>query len=983
LARNVRPVRPLTPASRSILLTTMAAPKPRSRRKVAPPAAVAQAPVSGNQAVMSGELAESLLNAMQEGVIVVDKDGRVVYCNQRSIEITGLTLEQRMASRPEEIAKNLILEDGSPQEAADLPSVVVRRTGKSHSVTHGLLRESGTVWLEVNAEPIFSAGSNELFGCCVVIRDITGRRAAEDALKASEEMKGAVMAASVDAILTIDVHGKIIDLNRAAERLYKTTRAAVGENLDSFIPWRDRQVWAQILERLETDPKHFRGRRLAGTGQRSDGSEFPLEATIDSLEASGHQLLVTFVRDVTERRAAERRLADARDAALRASVVKSEFLATMSHEIRTPMNGVIGSLDLILDSDLADDLRELATIARTSAHDLLAIIDDILDLSKIEADKLDSQAIEFDLAAIVEGVTDIVAVPARHKGLSLSSFVDPRAPAALCGDARLLRQVLVNLVGNAVKFTDAGEVSISAEVQPSDENRVVVQFSVSDSGIGIPADALEKLFEPFTQVDGSSTRAHGGTGLGLAISSRLVRLMGGQLEVQSITGSGSTFSFSVPFELPDRSVGPAYAPNPQGRPLRVLVVEASPSVAETIERYLRAWGMVTTRTTTSAAAIERYDAALDRERFDVAIVALSQGDDTGPALARELHDHAGDDGVFVIALVDVGGRLAEVDTSAEAAETFDAVVAKPIKQSRLYDALASVDSVLTVAPSADAAPPTGGLDGLRILIAEDNPVNKQVLMRQAMRLGLVATAVGNGQEALDALVDGEYDAILMDCQMPVMDGYEATRAIREREGEGGARMPIVAVTANAMREDFDRCREAGMDDFVAKPVTLEALTNAIERAVSANRPPAVAPAVAANAAGTAQPGAPPLKGTPIDDFGIDRAALATLQEDVGGAAALGRIVRLFLEQLDPQAAQIAQAAAGGEHETLARTAHRMKSSSATLGATTLAKVLEELEAAAGAGDAAECDRLAASLGVAVQRARVAFEGVTEGLEAAN
>ena len=253
---------------------------------------------------------------------------------------------------------------------------------------------------------------------------------------------------------------------------------------------------------------------------------------------------------MTERRAAERRLADARDAALRASVVKSEFLATMSHEIRTPMNGVIGSLDLILDSDLADDLRELATIARTSAHDLLAIIDDILDLSKIEADKLDSQAIEFDLAAIVEGVTDIVAVPARRKSLSLSCFVDPRAPSAVCGDARLLRQVLVNLVGNAVKFTDSGEVAVRAEIQSAEEGRVVVQFAVSDTGIGIPTDALEKLFEPFTQVDGSSTRAHGGTGLGLAISSRLVRLMGGHLAVDSGIGRGSVFSFSVPFRCP-------------------------------------------------------------------------------------------------------------------------------------------------------------------------------------------------------------------------------------------------------------------------------------------------------------------------------------------------------------------------------------------------------------------------------------------------
>ncbi|HEX2702022.1 MAG TPA: ATP-binding protein, partial [Solirubrobacteraceae bacterium] len=567
----------------------------------------------------SAELADAMLAAMDEGVIVFDRAVRPIYCNQRYVEITGLTLEDRLKLPAEQIAERLVRHDGSPETVENLPSRIVLETGESRLVTQGVYKPNGDLrWVEVNAAPIYRPGGNEMFGCCLVMRDVTDQRSAVEALKASEEMKSAVMAASVDAILTIDGEGRIVDLNRAAERLYKTTGAAVGDNLESFIPWRDRSAWEQILDRLRSDPKHFSGRRLTGTGQRSDGSEFPLEATVDALDASGHQLFVAFIRDVTERRAAERRLADARDAALRASVVKSEFLATMSHEIRTPMNGVIGSLDLILDSDLADDLRELATIARTSAHDLLAIIDDILDLSKIEADKLDSQAIEFDLAAIVEGVTDIVAVPARRKRLSLSCFVDPAAPEAVYGDARLLRQVLVNLVGNAVKFTDAGEVALRAEVESSHEGRVLIHFAVSDSGIGVAPDSLEKLFEPFTQVDGSSTRAHGGTGLGLAISSRLVGLMGGQLEVESTLGSGSTFSFTVPFEVPERA---AVRPDPAGAPrraLRVLVVESTPSAADVVERYLRAWGLVTATTAAPDEAVRLFKAARDMHPFDVA-----------------------------------------------------------------------------------------------------------------------------------------------------------------------------------------------------------------------------------------------------------------------------------------------------------------------------------------------------------------------------
>jgi len=929
---------------------------------------------AGSAPVISVELAEWLLEAMHEGVVVYDKDGLPIYCNQRSVEITGLTLAQRTATPLEEIGKSLIREDGAPAALDELPSRVVIRTGKGYTLTYGRVLAGGAVtWLDVNAAPIFSAATGELFGCCLVMRDATGRKAAEAALKGSEEMNSAVMAASGDAILTIDIEGKIIDLNHVAERLYKTSREAIGENLESFIPWRDRQAWAQILERLKAAPDHFRGRRLAGTGQRSDGSEFPLEATIDVLEATGHQLFVTFIRDVTERHATERRLADARDAALRASVVKSEFLATMSHEIRTPMNGVIGSLDLILDSDLADDLRELATIARTSAHDLLAIINDILDLSKIEADRLDSQEIDFDLAAIVEGVTDIVAVPARHKGLSLSCFVDPRVPAAVSGDARMLRQVLVNLIGNAIKFTDSGEVAIRAELQPSDEGHVVVQFAVSDTGIGIAPESLDKLFEPFTQVDGSSTRVHGGTGLGLAICSRLVGMMGGELAVDSGVGRGSTFSFSVPFKAPERPVGPARAADEQGHALRVLVVEPSASTAETIERYLRAWGMETIRATTPATALEQYDGL---ERFDAAIVAVSSEEETASALARQLRERAGEQGLFVIALVEIGERIAESAADGDSAtqQAFDAVLTKPIKQSRLYDALTGIKPPPASGAAEALDGPVGDLSGLRVLVAEDNPVNRQVLMRQASRLGVVVTAVENGQEALDELARGAYDIVLMDCQMPVMDGYEATRAIREREGADGARTPIVAVTANAMREDIDRCREAGMDDFVAKPVTLAALAEAIGRALR--------PAVAQGAAGADGDG-PAAAGARIEDFGIDRGALASLQEDLGGAAALARIVRLFLDQLDPQADEIAQAAGAGELDVLARTAHRMKSSSATLGATTLAEVLAQLEVEAAGGDGASCITLAATLATAVERARVAFEGVMEGLEAAN
>jgi PAS domain S-box-containing protein len=743
---------------------------------------------------------------------------------------------------------------------------------------------------------------------------------------------------------------------------------------------REGAVWEQLLEHLRGSLDRLDGARIEGVGRRADGAEIPFEARVFSVEAGQHQFFVTFVHDISDRRAAERRLADARDAALRASVVKSEFLATMSHEIRTPMNGVIGSLDLMLDSELAPELAELAEIARTAANDLLGIIDDILDLSKIEAEKLESRREDFDLVAIVEGVADIVAVSAHQKGIALGAYVDPDIPLPVRGDPRLLRQILVNLVGNAVKFTDSGEVAVRAERQAAPAGQALVRFSVRDSGPGIPADAVATLFDPFTQVDQRASHERGGSGLGLAISSRLVRLMGGRLAVETELGRGSVFSFELPLEVPEEAAAPAPAAPVAGRPLRVLIVERSGSSGDTVERYLRAWGMVTTRVADAAAGRERFAAAAAAERFEVVIVAVGGDGDDAHELARELRRGAGDAGVFLIALLGIGVRLAVADGE----QSFDAVVGTPIKQARLREALAAVRSQTTPEVHEQHAAP-GDLSGLRVLIAEDNPVNQEVLLRQVQRLGLLADAVANGQEVLDALRGQSYDAVLMDCQMPVMDGYTATREIRALERDGRARTPIVAVTANAMRDDLDRCREAGMDEFVAKPVTLAALAGAIEHSIKTNREAgggaaADAALAASAAAGAPQAGATAPESSAVARSAIDRPALDSLREDLGGADALLRIVRLFLEQLDPQAEQIEREARAGELETLARNAHRMKSSAATLGASELAELLTQLEATAIAGDAAACKELAGAFGLAVAAARKAFDEMLDELD---
>ncbi len=578
-------------------------------------------------------------------------------------------------------------------------------------------------------------------------------------------------------------------------------------------------------------------RRAAGEGgiyemrlKRADGSSFyALITGVPRWRERTDMAAIVVVSNLTERKLMEQALARARDQALEASRLKSEFLATMSHEIRTPMNSIIGMAEMLLGAGLEHQPREFAEIIHQSANSLLVIINDILDFSKIEAGKFVLDTQDFELPTVVESAVEMLAIKAREKNLGLMSFVSPDIPRNVRGDAGRLRQILLNLLGNAVKFTAQGEVIVRVNVIAQTKHDVTVQFSVSDTGIGISDAARARLFQPFTQADGSMTRRYGGTGLGLAISKRLIELMNGEISVESVEGKGSTFWFTARLER-------ATEPSPRQadpRGLRVLVVDDIKTHRDIVTTYLSAWGMCAHGESNARDALKQLRDAAAREPYDLAIVDWRMPDMDGRELARAIKQ---DPALAATRLILLTG-FDERGSGAESVNAgFDAYLTKPVRQSYLFDAIARViagdhQEPMKPAEKSPAAPVQMPASGKHILLAEDNLINQKVALLQLGKLGYSAHTVANGREAVAFALNNadSFALVLMDCQMPEMDGFDATRAIRKAELLSGHHIPIIAMTANAMEGDRDRCIAAGMDDYISKPVNLDNLNTMLQR----------------------------------------------------------------------------------------------------------------------------------------------------------
>jgi len=541
--------------------------------------------------------------------------------------------------------------------------------------------------------------------------------------------------------------------------------------------------------------------------------------------------LVGVLADITDRKRSEAAVAKARDAALESARLKSVFLANMSHEIRTPMNGVIGMLNLLADTALKPEQHDFLETARSSAESLLTVLNDILDFSKIEAGKLVFEDIDFDLREVVEGTVDLFARKAQEKGLELICDVEDGTPTALRGDPTRLRQVLLNIVGNAIKFTGQGEVVLTVRGQREAADAVRVECDVRDTGIGISSKAQAHLFEAFTQCDGSTTRKYGGTGLGLAIARRLVEFMHGKISIKSEEGRGSIFSFSAMLHSGKVMEAP---PRAKLAGQRLLIVDDNPTNRAVLHHQLKAWGMRNASASTGAEALQalRFAAAC-HDPFHLALLDLQMPEMDGIELARAIKADPALDGTRVVILTSLGVHL---KTDVRQAAGIDQCLFKPVRQARLFDCITrtlaevSPGNAAISAPAAIAAP---AMPALRILLAEDNRVNQKVALAQLRHLGQTADVAANGLEALEAHARAAYSVILMDCQMPEMEGYEATRRIRQLEfqsGHGAHPAYIIAMTANALDGDAEKCLAAGMDEYLSKPVLEASLEAALRRA---------------------------------------------------------------------------------------------------------------------------------------------------------
>ncbi|MDR3620676.1 MAG: PAS domain S-box protein [Paludisphaera borealis] len=835
-----------------------------------------------------------------------------------------------------------------------------------YQIEHRLRRYDGEYrHMLVRAVPILEKGDGvrEWFG---VHTDIDAERRAEAAMREAEERARLLLESSGEGIYGIDVDGRCSFINRAAAALLGYQAEDVrGQNMHMLIHHTRPDGSPYPLEDCPIYRTFRVGRGCRVDHEvlwRRDGTAFPVEYASYPLRGGDGEIegaVVNFT-DITERKQVERELVRAKEAAQAATQAKSEFLANMSHEIRTPLNGIIGMTDLMLDTELTPDQQEYLGMVKLSADQLQAVISDILDFSKIEAGKLDLDLIEFHLRDALDDTVATLATRAHKKGLELADHVAADVPEALTGDPHRLCQVIVNLIGNAIKFTERGEVVLAVEAQSRTEREVLLHFAIRDTGIGISPDQQQKVFKAFTQADTSTTRKYGGTGLGLAISAHIVQLMGGELWLESQPGRGSTFHFTIRFGL---AAGPVVRPTPaepaQVHGLSVLVVDDNATNRRILQEMLSNWGMKPTVVEGGRQAIAALEQASGAGTpFALVLLDAMMPEMDGFELVERIKQNSELVGAALMMLSSTNLRE---DAARCRKLGVAAYLTKPVRQSTLLDVIMTslgpaVRTLEQAGPSTAHMAPGGSRRKLRLLLAEDNPVNQRLAVSLLKKRGHSVVVAGNGREALAAVDAQRFDAVLMDVQMPEMDGFETTAAIRAREAGTGVRIPIVAMTAHAMKGDRDRCLAAGMDAYVSKPIQSHELFEVLE-GLSPVPPNAGGPA----AEPTAQPVA----------FDMS----AALERLDGDAELMSELAGLFLEECPKRMAEIREAIIRRDAVRLQHAAHTLKGSVGNFGAGEAFEATVRLELIGSEQNWDHAERAWAALDEAVGRLNSALAGL--------
>jgi two-component system, sensor histidine kinase and response regulator len=904
---------------------------------------------------------ERIFDAMPDLVLILDNECRIVRANKATAERYGVT--------PADCVGRLCHDLLHCEDTAKVcPPAEALLVGNAQPVE--FYEPVLDCHFLATPTPLYDA-DGRVIGSILAAKDISELKRSERALRESEKSFHRLFEDSTDPILLLN-EDRLLDCNLSTMRLFGYSKGemistSLWEHSPSLQPDGVPSIekgWNMIVK-AESEGHHY----FEWMHRRADGSDFLAAVMLTPIIHQGSRVFHATLRDITEAKQNEEQLrrskAELEDIneqlehtieranqmavqAELANVSKSQFLANMSHEIRTPMNGVIGMTELLLDTDLDPEQRKYTELARSGAESLLNLINDILDLSKIEAGKLALELIHFDLRSSLEETMDMLAVRAGEKGLELVCLVAPRVPSMLRGDPGRLRQILVNLAGNAVKFTHEGEIVVRVGLAEEDDHSATLHFSITDTGIGLPPDRVGQLFKPFTQADESTTRRYGGTGLGLAISKQLAERMGGAVGVESKLGVGSTFWFTAKLEKQVAEEATLPASLGELRDARVLIVDDNRSSRQLLRMHLESWGCRIEEADSGNGALRRLnEAVIDGDPFEIALVDMVMPGMDGAALGEAIMSSPDLSQTRQIMMVPLGQR----ENAARQEQTGVSVfLSKPVRQSQLLKCMAwarsrQIPTGEKELPPIDAPLPMVEVtrSQARILLAEDQVSNQQVAQAILGKLGYHADVVSNGREAVKALKREDYDLVLMDCQMPEMDGYRATGIIRNPKCKiRNPRVPVIALTAHASGSDREKCLNAGMDDYMSKPIRPKELLEMLGRWLPEEReqePPA------------AEPGQPDPIPSALRELGEDVFNEADLLERLMGDRDLAQVIVVgFLGDMVGQIDSLRASVEAADYSRAQRVAHTIKGAAANIGASLFKNAALEMEKAAESGN---------------------------------